>query len=67
VDIILALTALFNFTRLRDSDIVDNYIYTTERDIEDIQPTTESIKLTSTNKAKAKSMDILRDKIAEDI
>ena len=67
MDIVLALTALFNFTRLRDGDIVDNYIYTTERDIEDIRPTTESIELTSTNKAKAKSMDILRDKIAEDM
>jgi hypothetical protein len=72
VDIVLALTALFNFTRLRDGDIVDNYIYTTERDTEDIQPTTlEAIDDESTsannNKAEAKSMDILRDKIAEDM
>ena len=67
VDIVLALTALFNFTRLRDGDIVDDYILRTEIDTEDIQPTTlESIESTST-KAEARSMDILRDKIAEDM
>jgi DDE superfamily endonuclease len=67
VDIVLALIALFNFTRSRDGDIVDNYICTAETDIEDIQPTTlESIESTST-KAEARSMDILRDKIAEDM
>jgi hypothetical protein len=69
VDIILALTALFNFTRLRDGDIVDNYICIAETDIEDIQPLTlESIESTSTNnKTEARSMNILRDKIAEDM
>ena len=67
VDIVLALTALFNFTRLRDGDIVDDYILRTEIDTEDIQPTTlESIESTSI-KAEARSMDILRDKIAEDM
>ena len=67
VDIVLALTALFNFTRLRDGDIVDDYILRTETDTEDIQPTTlESIESTSI-KAEARSMDILRDKIAEDM
>jgi hypothetical protein len=69
VDIVLALTALFNFTRLRDGDIVDNYICTAETDTEDIQPLTlESIECTSTNnKTEARSMNILRDKIAEDM
>lgn len=67
MDIVLALTALFNFTRLRDGDIVDDYILRTETDTEDIQPTTlESIESTSI-KAEARSMDILRDKIAEDM
>jgi hypothetical protein len=48
VDIVLALTALFNFTRLRDGDIVDNYICTAETDTEDIQPLTlESIECTT--------------------
>jgi hypothetical protein len=61
------LTALFNFTRLRDSDIVDDYIYRAETDTEDIQPLTlESIESTSI-KAEARSIDILRDKIIEDI
>jgi hypothetical protein len=63
VDIVLALTALFNFTRLRDGDIVDNYICTAETDTEDIQPFT----LESNNKTEARSMNILRDKIAEDM
>jgi hypothetical protein len=67
VDIVLALTALFNFTRLRDGDIVDDYIYHIEGDFEDIQPTTEP---TTTNRVEAnsnKSMDVLRDKIAEEM
>jgi hypothetical protein len=68
VDIVLALTALFNFTRQRDGDIVDNYIYTTEGDIEDTQPTTiESSTESTSTKVEAKSIDILRDKIAEDM
>jgi hypothetical protein len=45
---------------------VDNYIANTEGDIEDIQPdTTEPI--TSKAKGKGNKMDILRDKIAEDM
>ena len=62
VDIILGLTTLFNFTRLRDSNIVDNYIYISEGDIEDIQPTTTE-STTNSNK----KIDTLRDQIAEDM
>lgn len=69
IDIILALTALFNFTRIRDGNIVDNYINITEREevIEDIQPITlESTDSVDTSiKAEDNSMAILRDQIAE--
>ena len=69
IDIILALTALFNFTRIRDGNIVDNYlnIAETEEVIEDIQPVTlESTDSVDTSiKAEANSMAILRDQIAE--
>jgi hypothetical protein len=69
IDIVLALTALFNFTRLRDGNIVDNYIsiFETEENTEDIQPETQAIESNKTNKVEARGMDILRDRIAEDM
>jgi hypothetical protein len=68
IDIVLALTALFNFTRLRDGNIVDNYIsiFETEENTEDIQPETQATESNKT-KVEARGMDILRDRIAEDM
>ena len=71
MDIIIALTALFNFTRIRDGNRVDNYINITDREeiIEDIQPdyfsfSTDSVETSIKLRTK---MDILRDQIAEEM
>ena len=68
VDIVIALTALYNFTRLRDGNIVDNYIESVEEEVEDIQPDTIQPNTTEIGASlRTRSMDILRDKIAEDM
>lgn len=63
-DLVIALTALFNFTRIRDGNIVDDYINRIEEEEGDIQPET---MVPRASKGTAKGMDILRDKIAEDM
>jgi hypothetical protein len=65
VDIVLALTALYNFTRIRDGNIGDIYLDTDEDGVEDIQPT--SIVPIEASEGQARGMDNLRDKIAEDM
>ena len=66
MDIVIALTALFNFIRIEESDRKDDSdnIEGVEDSIEDIQPDILVSQGASNKKGK---MDILRDQIAEEM
>lgn len=66
MDIVIALTALFNFIRIEESDRKDDpdNIEGVEDSAEDIQPDILVSQGASNKKGK---MDILRDQIAEEM
>jgi len=64
IDLILALTALFNFIRIEEGDENVDLEDSIEAEEEDIQPSNIQLFQGSNRRGR---MDILRDRIAEDM